>query len=212
MPKAVAGTGDLQVRTDPAGAKVSVDGQSRGVSPLTIQGLTPGNHMVVLENELGSVNEDVTIQPGATASLVVPMKTPQGALVSGWISIAAPAELQIFENERLLGSSRTDRIMVTAGRHEIEFSNDSARVSLDRRRFRSGPARSRKLRAGLATGHDRDQRDALGDGHARRTGPRRDAGRQHHGCRSARMRWSSATRSSVNSASRQRSRLRRLHA
>jgi len=125
MPKAVAGTGDLQVRTDPAGAKVSVDGQSRGVSPLTIAGLTPGNHMVVLENSLGSVNEEVSIQPGATASLVVPMKTPEGALVSGWISITAPAELQIFENQRLLGSSRTDRIMVAAGRHEIEFSNDA---------------------------------------------------------------------------------------
>jgi len=125
MPKAVAGTGDLQVRTDPAGAKVSVDGQSRGVSPLTIPGLTPGSHKVVLENELGSVNEEVTIQPGATASLVVPMKTPQGAVVSGWISITAPAELQIFENQRLLGSSRTDRIMVAAGRHDIEFSNDT---------------------------------------------------------------------------------------
>ena len=125
MPKAVAGTGELQVRTDPAGAKVSVDGQVRGVSPLTVPGLAPGSHVVVLENDLGSVNEDVTIQPGATAALVVPMKTPQGAPVSGWISINAPAELQIFENQRLLGSSRTDRIMVAAGRHEIEFSNET---------------------------------------------------------------------------------------
>ena len=125
MPKAAAGTGDLQVRTDPSGAKVSVDGQLRGVSPLTIQNLAPGSHMVVLDNDLGSVNEDVTIQPGATASLVVPMKTPQGAPVSGWITITAPAELQIYENQKLLGSSRTDRIMVAAGRHEIEFSNDA---------------------------------------------------------------------------------------
>jgi len=125
MPKAAAGTGDLQVRTDPSGAKVSVDGQLRGMSPLTVPGLAPGSHMVVLENDLGSVHEDVTVQAGATASLVVPMKTPQGAPVSGWISINAPAELQIFENERLLGSSRTDRIMVAAGRHDIEFSNDA---------------------------------------------------------------------------------------
>jgi len=125
MPKATAGTGDLQVRTDPSGAKVSVDGQVRGTSPLTIPGLAPGSHSVTLENDLGSVREDVTIQPGATASLVVPLKTPQGAPVSGWISINAPAELQIFENQRLLGSSRTDRIMVAAGRHDIEFSNEA---------------------------------------------------------------------------------------
>ncbi|HTI41547.1 MAG TPA: PEGA domain-containing protein [Vicinamibacterales bacterium] len=125
MPKATAGTGDLQVRTDPSGARVSVDGQVRGTSPLTIPGLAPGSHSVTLENDLGSVREDVTIQPGATASLVVPLKTPQGAPVSGWISINAPAELQIFENQRLLGSSRTDRIMVAAGRHDIEFSNEA---------------------------------------------------------------------------------------
>jgi PEGA domain len=125
MPKAVVATGDLQVRTDPSGARVYVDGQVKGVSPLTISALAPGNHVVVLQNELGSVNEDVTIQPGATAALVVPLKAPQGAPVSGWISITAPAELQISENDRLLGTSRTDRIMVAAGRHEFEVTNEA---------------------------------------------------------------------------------------
>jgi len=125
MPKAAAGTGDLQVRTDPPGARVVVDGQNRGTSPVTVKDLAPGSHVVVLQNDLGSVNEDVTIQPGATASLVVPLKAPQGAPVSGWISITAPAELQISENDRLLGTSRTDRIMVAAGRHEFEVSNEA---------------------------------------------------------------------------------------
>jgi len=125
MPKAAAGTGDLQVRTDPPGARVVVDGQTRGTSPVTVKDLAPGSHVVVLQNDLGSVNEDVTIQPGATASLVVPMKAPQGAPVSGWISITAPAELQIFENDRLLGTSRTDRIMVAAGRHDFEVTNEA---------------------------------------------------------------------------------------
>jgi len=125
MPKAAAGTGDLQVRTDPPGARVVVDGQSRGTSPVTVKDLAPGSHVVMLQNDLGSVNEDVTIQPGATASLVVPLKAPQGAPVSGWISITAPAELQVFENDRLLGTSRTDRIMVAAGRHDFEVSNEA---------------------------------------------------------------------------------------
>jgi len=125
MPKAAAGTGDLQVRTDPPGARVVVDGQTRGTSPVTVKDLAPGSHVVVLSNDLGSVNEDVTIQPGATASLVVPLKAPQGAPVSGWISITAPAELQIFENDRLLGTSRTERIMVAAGRHDIEVTNEA---------------------------------------------------------------------------------------
>ena len=125
MPKATVATGDLQVRTDPPGAKVVVDGQVRGSSPVNVQGLAPGNHVVVLQNDLGSVNEDVTIQAGATASLVVPLKAPQGAPVSGWISISAPTELQVLENDRLLGTSRTDRIMVAAGRHDIEVVNET---------------------------------------------------------------------------------------
>ena len=125
MPTAAAVVGQLDVRTDPPGARVLVDGQRRGVSPLTITGLTAGSHMVMLENELGSVNEDVTIEPGGTASLVVPMRSPQGAPVSGWVSISAPAELQVFENQRLLGSTRTDRIMVATGRHDLEFVNDA---------------------------------------------------------------------------------------
>lgn len=125
MPKAAPAVGDLEVRTDPSGAKVSVDGQLRGASPLMVTGLAPGSHTVMLENELGSINEDVTIQPGATASLIVPLKGPQGAPVSGWISITAPAEVQIFENQRLLGSSRTDRIMVAAGRHDVDIVNDA---------------------------------------------------------------------------------------
>jgi PEGA domain-containing protein len=125
MPQAAAVVGQLDVRTDPAGARVSVDGQRRGVSPVTVTGLTAGSHTVMLENELGSVNQDVTIEPGGTASLVVPMRSPQGAPVSGWISISAPAELQVFENQRLLGSTRTERIMVATGRHDLEFVNEA---------------------------------------------------------------------------------------
>ena len=126
MPKATPAAGQLEVRTDPSGAKVAVDGQLRGMSPLTVSGLAPGSHTVTLEeDELGSVNEDVTIAAGTTAALVVPLKGPQGAPVSGWMQIVAPAELQVFENQRLIGSSRTDRIMVTAGRHDLEFVNDA---------------------------------------------------------------------------------------
>jgi hypothetical protein len=125
LPKAAPAVGQLQVRTDPSGAKVSVDGQLKGVSPITVTGLAPGIHTVTLQNDLGSVNDSVTIEPGGTAALVVPLRGPQGAPVSGWISIATPAEVQVFENQRLLGSSRTDRIMVTAGRHDVEIVSES---------------------------------------------------------------------------------------
>jgi hypothetical protein len=125
LPKAAPLLGRLQVRTEPSGARVTVDGHVFGRAPVTIDSLTPGEHLVTLENELGLVKETVTIEAGTTASLVVPMSTPQGAPVSGWIAVNAPADVQIFENGRLLGSSKSERIMVSVGRHDLEIVNES---------------------------------------------------------------------------------------
>ena len=116
--------GQLQVRTEPAGAQVSVDGIARGKSPVTVADLTPGQHQVVLESDLGTVKQTVAIEAATTSSLVVPLGAAEGAMVSGWLSVAAPVDLQIFENKKLLGTSQTDRIMVAAGRHEIEIVNE----------------------------------------------------------------------------------------
>jgi serine/threonine protein kinase len=127
MPKSPAGLGDLQVRTDPSKATVTVDGKVVGRSPVTVKGLTAGTHRVVLENESGTFSDDVVIEAGATASLVVPMtKQPAaGANLSGWIAISAPADVQVYEGGRLVGSSRSDRIMVAVGRHDLEMVNEA---------------------------------------------------------------------------------------
>jgi hypothetical protein len=125
-------TGQLQVRSEPAGARVTVDGIARGQAPLTIEDLEPGAHTVVLASDLTSVTHEVTVEPGATASLVVPMSTPQGVPVSGWIAVAAPADVQVYENERLLGSSRSERIMVAVGRHELDIVNEALGLRVTR--------------------------------------------------------------------------------
>jgi PEGA domain-containing protein len=124
LPKTAATFGQLQVRTEPAGARVSVDGLPRGTSPVTVSDLTPGEHAVQLESDFGAVKQIVTVEAGLTASLVVPLAAPEGAPVSGWMSVTAPADVQIFENKRLIGTSQSDRLMVSAGRHEIEIVND----------------------------------------------------------------------------------------
>src|SRR5215204_1401994 len=125
IPRAASALGELQIRTEPAGATVTVDGRVLGKSPLTAEGLTPGPHNVTVENDLGPVTQRVTIEAGATASLVVPMTTPKNAPVSGWIAVNVPVEVQLFENQRLLGSSQTDRIMVSVGRHALEVVNEA---------------------------------------------------------------------------------------
>jgi hypothetical protein len=124
LPKAAAAVGQIQVRTEPAGAHVSIDGVARGSSPVTVAALTPGEHQVVVESDLGSVKQTVVVEAGMTASLMVPLAAPDGAPVSGWVTISAPADLQIFESKRLIGSSQTERLMVTAGRHELELVNE----------------------------------------------------------------------------------------
>jgi hypothetical protein len=126
LPKVTA-FGQLQVRTDPAGANVTVDGIPRGKSPVLVESLAAGEHSVVLETEGGStpVKQTVAVEAGMTASLVVPMVPVETAPVSGWIAVSAPVELQIFEGKRLVGTSQSDRLMMAAGRHDIEVVNET---------------------------------------------------------------------------------------
>jgi serine/threonine protein kinase len=123
LPKG-SGTGQLQVRTDPPGAQVSVDGIPRGPSPITVADLTPGEHMVTVANEAGSIKHPVTILADAMASVVVPVAGAEGAAASGWIAVQAPVEVEIYENNRLIGSSQSDRLVLSAGRHEIMIKNE----------------------------------------------------------------------------------------
>ena len=124
LPKAAAATGQLQVRSEPSGVKVTVDGVARGAAPLLLSDLKAGEHAVVLENDLGAVRHTVTIEPGNTATLVAPMTAPEGAPVSGWMAVTGPIPVQVYEKGKLLGSSQSDRIMVADGRHDLELTND----------------------------------------------------------------------------------------
>ena len=69
----VALTGGLDVRSEPAGARVTIDGQNRGTTPVTVRDLAPGDHQVVLEAGGRKVTQAVRIDAGITAQLVVPL-------------------------------------------------------------------------------------------------------------------------------------------
>jgi hypothetical protein len=119
-------TGQLQVQSQPAGAKVLVDGVDRGVAPVTVSNLTPGNHEVVLQSPTGTVKQIVSVQAGGTAAFVAPIAAADPAAagpVSGWISVQAPVSMEIREGGKLLGTSETDRVMLAAGHHELEIVN-----------------------------------------------------------------------------------------
>jgi serine/threonine protein kinase len=124
LPKAVATTGVLQISTDPSGARVIVDGQARGITPLILSDLPLGEHSVTLENDLGSVSHKVTIAPGVPAALMVPLAAPQGTVVSGWLAVQVPVEMQLYEQGRLLGTTGIDRLMLPTGKHDIDIVNE----------------------------------------------------------------------------------------
>jgi PEGA domain len=111
--------GRLEVTSDPAGAQVSVDGAHRGVTPLTISSIEPGQHRVTISGPDGSVNRSVIVAAGATASVVATL-APAGSS-GGWVSVAAPFEMQVLENGQVIGSSTMERLMLPAGKHELEF-------------------------------------------------------------------------------------------
>lgn len=72
--QSVPTTGGLEVRSEPARARVTVDGAPRGSTPLVLNDLPPGDHEVVLDAGRGrQVKQRVRIEPGITAQLVVPL-------------------------------------------------------------------------------------------------------------------------------------------
>jgi len=119
-------TGSLLIQSDPAGAKVLVDGVAHGVAPVSVTDLSPGEHDVVLQAEGGApVRQHVVIQAGVTSSVLAPVATASAGPVSGWLTVKSAVAMEIREGGRLIGTTDTDRIMLTAGRHELEIVNET---------------------------------------------------------------------------------------
>lgn len=119
-------TGSLLVQSSPAGAHVSVDGVDRGVAPINVDGLAPGDHEVVLQADGGGpVHQHVVIQAGVVASVLAPVATAAAGPISGWLAVKAPVSIEIHENGQLIGTTDADRLMMAAGRHQIDLVNDT---------------------------------------------------------------------------------------
>jgi hypothetical protein len=118
--------GSLLVQSDPTGARVSIDGVDHGTAPASVAGLTPGEHDVVVQADGGPpVKQKVVIQAGVTASILAPVSTATAGPVSGWMTVKSSVTIEVRENGRMIGSSDTDKIMMAAGRHDVELVNET---------------------------------------------------------------------------------------
>src|SRR5262245_43046433 len=113
--------GLLSIGTDPPGARVTIDGQSVGTSPLTIDRLSPGEHHVAVTSSTGSADKKVTIAAGRTASVVFSLPRTSGP-IGGWLSVSAPFDVQVIEKDEVIANG-SSKIMVADGRHDIVFAN-----------------------------------------------------------------------------------------
>jgi hypothetical protein len=112
---AAQGTARLDITTTPPGARVSVNGVARGMSPVQVDGLSPGEHEVVAENQSARVERRVIVGT-SVMSLELPL--------SGFLQVSSPLHVQIHEGGKHLGSSRDRRVEVAAGWRRIELVNE----------------------------------------------------------------------------------------
>ena len=121
-PATRAKTGTLRINTEPPGAQVSVDGQPRGAAPLEVANLAAGSHRVTVTGRGGPTTREVSLGAGEISSLLISTIAPAPAMASGWLSIVLRCPLRLREGT-LLGTTEMPRIMVPAGRHDLEIVN-----------------------------------------------------------------------------------------
>jgi diacylglycerol kinase family enzyme len=119
-----ATAGSLQVQTDLPSMSVLVDGVERGLSPLTVTDLTPGDHQVVVKNDRQAIRRTVAIKTGETVSLVL-SSIGTTAPAPGWLAVSAPMVMQLREGGQLIGTTEAEKLMLAAGDHDIEIANDA---------------------------------------------------------------------------------------
>lgn len=118
-------TGRLDISSTPAGARVRVDGEDRGVTPIVLDEVAAGGHVVSLSRGTVTIDRQVDVAAGGTAAVFASLggDSPASGSVGGFVSLRAPFELQVSEGGRVLGTTSTDRLMVPTGRHQFELAS-----------------------------------------------------------------------------------------
>jgi serine/threonine-protein kinase len=113
---AAAAEGRLEVETQPAGARVLLDGKPAGESPLALDKVPIGRHIVTVISAAGTVKRSVRVEPGRAVKLDIP-------IFSGWVGIFAPFVVQVADGGQVIGTTEESRIMLSPGRHTLTLTN-----------------------------------------------------------------------------------------
>ena len=112
------------VRSDPSGARVSVDGKTLGVTPLDVDDLSPGRHTVLIEAEQGSVRRTISINADRPTLV-------SESIYAGFLKVFAPFELRITSGDRTLRLDDRSQVMLPPGSAPAPDRKRGARLSGD---------------------------------------------------------------------------------
>jgi hypothetical protein len=150
-----ASTGGLRIQTEPAHLAISVDGVARGMSPISLDGIQPGNHEVAVRTTGGIVKRAAAVQPSEITSMLIVASAAAppdaGAVAAGWLAVSSPVALDMREGGKLIGTTEANRLLLPAGDHDIEFENKLLGFT-SRRAIRVGVGKTTAISIDLPNG------------------------------------------------------------
>ena len=111
-----ASRGRIEIETQPAGARVLLDGKPAGDSPLSLDSVAAGRHTITLVSSSGSIKRTIRVEAGRTTKLDIP-------IFSGWVGIFAPFVVEVSESGKEIGTTEESRLMLSPGRHDLTLVN-----------------------------------------------------------------------------------------
>jgi hypothetical protein len=121
LPPVAANVGRLIITSQPPGAEVTLDGKPAGQTPLTIDGVKPGRHVLAVAGDDGSARRTVRVDAGQALTVDVP-------LYSGFVAISIPFVVNVSEAGKALGTSE-NAIILSPGRHTLRLVNKELEYS-----------------------------------------------------------------------------------
>ena len=131
MPVADATLAQIDVTSEPSGARVLLDGKAVGQTPMKIRDVEAGRHSIGIASAASTVNRTVDVAAGATASVFVSLGSSAAPSI-GSVAVESGPELRLLENGQLLGLSNAAPLPMSAGKHQFDLVNDALELHLTR--------------------------------------------------------------------------------
>jgi len=116
--------GRVSIETRPSGARVLIDGQPRGTTPLVLS-VKPGAHTMMVRSDLDERVVPLSVTAGAEVTQYFDMKAPQPLVVAGRLSVVTdPAGAQVRIDRQLVGISPITALELTAAQHTVRVTSE----------------------------------------------------------------------------------------